>query len=120
MILHGVSNEVLSILKIVFNNLMQHGYKPKDINIALDTPIPKKGEMKTVDDYRPISVSTAFATVYEILLLDELKIESLISQNQFGYRNFTSCKHPYSVVNETINYYVSLDASKALVQLVVK
>ena len=50
MILHGVSNEVLSILKLVFNNMVQHGYTPKDFNIALVTPIPKKGEMKVVDD----------------------------------------------------------------------
>ena len=56
------------------------------------------------------------------LLLQNLTINHLISKNQFGYKNKTSSKYAYYLVNETIRYYnrsklplfvVSLDCQKA-------
>jgi hypothetical protein len=99
-----------------------HNYTPSNFNISLVTPIPKKGDLKEPSDFRPISVSTAYAMIYERLLLMSLTINHLISQNQFGYKNKTSSKHAYYLVNETIRYYnrsksplyiVSLDCQKA-------
>ena len=76
----------------------------------------------TPNNSRPISVSSVFTTIYEALLKSKIDFHSMLSNNQFGYKNFTSCKHAYYIVNETINYYergnssvhiASLDATKA-------
>ena len=106
--------------------MVKFGYTPENFNIALVTPIPKKGVMEKPSDYRPISVSTTFALLFESLILEKANFDDLLSSNQFGYRKRTSCKHAYFMVNEAINYYrsgksdlkiVSLDATKAFDKL---
>ena len=114
--------ELIKIFHHIFNYMYKTGYTPCNFNISLVTPIPKKGELYTPSDYRPISVSTTYAMIYERLLLQNLTINHLISSNQFGYKNKTSSKHAYYLVNEAIRYYnrskiplfcVSLDCQKA-------
>jgi len=56
-----------------------HNYTPSNFNISLVTPIPKKGDLKEPSDFRPISVSTAYAMIYERLLLMSLTINHLVN-----------------------------------------
>ena len=122
MIKYAICPELIRLLHHVFNYMYNYGYTPENFNVSLVTPIPKKGELKTPSDFRPISVSTAFAMIYERLLLLKLSINHLISNNQFVYKSKTSSKHAYYLVNEVIRYYnrsksslyaVSLDCQKA-------
>ncbi len=122
MIKNAMCPELIKIFHHIFNYMYKTGYTPCNFNISLVTPIPKKGELYTPSDYRPISVSTTYAMIYERLLLQNLTINHLISSNQFGYKNKTSSKHAYYLVNEAIRYYnrskiplfcVSLDCQKA-------
>jgi len=122
MIKYASCPELIRLFHHIFNYMYCHNYTPSNFNISLVTPIPKKGDLKEPSDFRPISVSTAYAMIYERLLLMSLTINHLISQNQFGYKNKTSSKHAYYLVNETIRYYnrsksplyiVSLDCQKA-------
>ena len=69
MIKHGMCDELIDLLAIIFNNMIKQGHTPENFNISLVTPIPKKGKAESVSDYRPISVSTAYAQIYEALLL---------------------------------------------------
>ena len=127
MLKHGNCNNLISILHQIFNQMFKNGYTPNDFNTSLVTPIPKKGELTEPKDYRPISVSTTFAIIYEKLILTKINFnKDLIGPNQFGYKPNTSCKHAYFIVNETINYYnkgksplfiASLDATKAFDKL---
>ena len=114
------------ILTATFNMMIKYGHTPSDFNTALLTPIPKKCELLGPSDYRPISVSTVFAIIFEKLILGKINFEEMISKNQFGYQKKTSCKHAYFVVNETLSYYnsggstvhlASLDATKAFDKL---
>lgn len=105
MIKYAMCETLVDILRCIFNNMVKYGHTPNDFNISLVTPIPKKGENKTPSDFRPISVSSSYAQIYESLLLEKSGIKKLIHVNQFGYKQHTSCKHAYFVVNETINYY---------------
>ena len=118
--------EIITILSFIFNQMFKYGYVPSNFNTALVTPIPKKGEQNSPKDFRPISVSTCYATIYEKLIMMKINNNKLISDNQFGYKNHTSCKHAYFLVNETISYYnkgrspmfiVSLDVQKAFDKL---
>lgn len=93
MLRHGLNEKICIILTHVYNVMIMFGYTPKDFNISLVTPIPKKGAMNKPSDYRPISVSTAFALLFESLILCKIDFDKLISSNQFGYKGNTSCKH---------------------------
>ena len=123
---YGACNNLILLLKIIFNTMIRTGHIPNDFNISLVTPIPKKDAPLSPSESRPISVSTSIALIYEALIKDKIDFISITSRNQFGYQNNTSCKHAYFVVNETINYYrhgksaihiASLDATKAFDKL---
>ena len=107
MLKYAQCDELFTILTHIFNQMYKHGYTPENFNISLVAPIPKKGECNSAADYRPISVSSAYAMIYERLILLKLahQFNHLISKNQFGYKNKTSSKHAYFIVNETIRYY---------------
>ena len=131
----GISNEffkfanftnLVSSLKGFFNGMVSIGVIPESFNTSLLIPIPKKGELNFPSDYRPISVSTSAATLFEILILDKIPWIKNSDNNQFGYKDKTSCKAAFFVANETSCYYkfggtnmhsVSLNAAKAFDKL---
>ena len=126
MVKFGLCPILKNILTTTFNMMISYGYTPDNFNTSLLTPIPKKDTLITPSDYRPISVSTVFAILFEKLILEKISFDDMISDNQFGYKSKTSCKNAYFVVNETINYYnsggttvhlASLDATKAFDKL---
>ena len=114
---------LFSILLCMFNDTVIHGLSLSEFNVSLITPIPKqKNASRDPSDYRPISVSSTFCTVYEKLLYAKTSHLFTFNNIQFGYKRVTSCKHASFVVKETINYYkrggspcyaASLDISKA-------
>ena len=102
------------------------GVIPDCFNTSLLILIPKNGELRSPSDYRPISVSTSTATLFEILLLDKIPWIKAPNDNQFGYKDKTFCKSAFFVANETNRYYkfggsymhsVSLDAAKTFDKL---
>ena len=129
----GVSNEMLivaqsvelvEILRVMFQAIFSSGHIPSHFNTAIVCPIPKgKIVPSAPGDFRPISISSSLATVFESLILGHAAgVLKKTHGNQFGYRTATSCKHAYFALNETIRYYqargtsvhvASLDAEKA-------
>lgn len=72
-----------SILANVYNDIIKYGLEVDNFNISVITPIPKSKKITdNPDDYRPISVSSVFCTLFEKIILI-----------QFGYKYITSCKH---------------------------
>ncbi len=93
-------------------------------------PIPKKSNLTSLGDYRPISISisisTSLTTLFETVLFEKLSWIDNVNPCQFGYRRNTSCKTEFFVANEAFQYYkfagsnmhaVSLDAAKAFDKL---
>ncbi|CAF0714681.1 unnamed protein product [Brachionus calyciflorus] len=126
MLRFDMNDNISCILEVVFNYMVKHCYTPEKFNISLVTKIPKKDEKKSCNDFRPISVSTTFASLFEGLILNKMDSSKLISNNQFGYKPKSLTKHAFLIVNETINYYknggseikfASLDATKAFDKL---
>ncbi len=127
MLKYGSCKDLVRIMTEIYNIMLKFGYTPIDFNTSLVTPIPKKdNNQSTPTDFRPISVSTTFAIVFEKLILGKIDFDKLICNNQFGYKKSTSCKQAYFVVNEAISYYnsggstmhlASLDATKAFDKL---
>ena len=107
--LKSCRNQILiNNLATIFNSIVKYGLKVRTLNISLITPIPKKDNITgNPEDYRPISVSTTFALLYEQLILAKINTAFQFSPNQFGYKRHTSCKHASFVINESKQYFVN-------------
>ena len=120
--IYGSCKNLVFLLTWFINASISYGYLPELFNVSIVTPIPKKGEMNEPKDFRPISVSTSIATIFETLLLSKIECCNQKHLNQFCYKKNLSSKHAYFLANEAINYYrqndsrlnlIFLDASKA-------
>ena len=90
MLKYGMCDDLIRALTDTYNTMLKYGYTPNDFNTSLVTPIPKKGNnLTTPSDFRPISVSTSFAIIFEKLILGKIDFDSLICNNQFGYKKKT-------------------------------
>ena len=102
------------LLAYIINQMFVVGYCPLDIKVSIVKPIYKNGDKMLDTNYRPISLITNFAKVYEMLLktrlcnfIEKFKIPS---DNQFG---FTEVKSTQDAIAElTKKIYHSLDKSK--------
>ncbi len=107
--LNGLSNEfyiygnsLVDVLHTIFNMMMKTSILPTGFNTSLIIPIPKSKEILAPADYRSISVSTPMCTILELLLKQRMLFPEDQHSNHFGYKNPTSCKSAYYVVNELL------------------
>ena len=109
-----------------FNKFMNDGTFPNILKTGKITPIFKKGDSQTFDNYRPISILPIFGKIFEklmyIRLYSFLLCKNVIYDKQFGFRKNHSTSHAinYSVDNilhelEEKNHVIGIfvDLSKA-------
>ena len=79
------------LIKLLFNQFLAEEKIPEDLKKAIVTPIFKIGENSLPENYRPISITSSLAKVFECLLreqtLEYLEKFGLLSNTQFGFRN---------------------------------
>ena len=115
-----IRSKVLFFFKFIFH----YGVIPQDFNISHIVSIVKDRckPANELSNLRPISISNAFSQIFERLL--SFKIPELYHthQNQFGYKNKTSCTHALFAFKEVIIkcldekkhiFAIKLDAVKA-------
>ena len=77
-------------LQIIFNDCIQEKIFPTILKDAHITPVFKKGDVSVLTNYRPISVTSTFAKVFERLLLNQLleylEKFALLNKKQFGFQ----------------------------------
>ena len=62
-------------------------------------PIPKKGKSESqYFPFRPITVFTTLCKLFELLLIDELRLKCYIPPQQFGYQDNLGCTHAITAV----------------------
>ena len=108
----------------IFRFIFHYGVIPAEMNITHIVPI-KKDKSKSINDIknlRPISISNTLAQIFERIMMMKIKSIYNTHDNQFGYKNKTSCSHALFVFKETIISFlenkqhcfaVFLDAIKA-------
>ncbi len=107
-----------------FRFIFKYCVIPDDFNIAHIVPIKKdkKKSINDIDNLRPISISNILAQIFERILLTKMNFITKTHENQFGYKNQTSCTHALFVFKETVIKYLDnnmlcfaafLDAIKA-------
>ena len=82
----------------IFNLSLNNCIVPAQLKIAKVIPIFKAGDKSSMDNYRPISLLSAFSKILEKLvasrLLTYLGNNNILSKWQFGFRASHSTIHP--------------------------
>lgn len=81
--------EIVEPLQHIINQSFKTGIVPSDFKISLVTPIYKNGSKTNIENYRPISIISIFARIFEKCLKQKLvgylEFYDVLSHNQFGF-----------------------------------
>ncbi|XP_045460890.1 uncharacterized protein LOC123671209 [Harmonia axyridis] len=112
-----IKDEISVPLAHILNEVLQSGCCPKEFKLSIVRPIYKKGTRESPSNYRPISLITSFAKVFEKIvgtrLNSYLEKYEIISHNQFGFREGKSATDAVSYLSDMV--YRILDANEAAV-----
>ena len=95
----------------ILNLSLLNGVVPLQFKIAKVIPIFKSGDKASMDNYRPISLLSAFSKILEKIVASRLLIflneNDILSKWQFGFRGEHSTSHPMvhfiNKVTESLN-----------------
>ena len=95
MMLIETSNEIAYPLLLLYKKSLNETSVPADWKSANVTPIFKKGTRSSVENYRPVSLTSLICKVFESIIRDTiveyLERNQLISTSQHGFRKGRSC-----------------------------
>ena len=93
MVLKNCASTLAKPLTIMFNISFVTGSIPNEWKLASVVPVHKKDEKGSVENYRPISLTSLIMKVFERCIRKELlnSCEHLIDPRQHGFTNAKSC-----------------------------
>ena len=98
-------------IKLLFNQFLAAGKFSKVFKKAVFTPIFKKRENFLPENYRPKSITSSIAKVFERFLREQiseyLEKFGLLSSTQFGCRNKVSTIDALVYCTKTIRYHIN-------------
>jgi len=120
---YGSCDELVVVLKQLFETMINTGIFPENFNISVITPLIK--DKNILDDpnvTRPISVSDAITNLFEKIMLKLIDAQKADKDEQFGFKSNSSCGHAITVLLDAALYnrrkslrlyVVAIDATKA-------
>ena len=83
------SSYLYHLLKICFTACFIHGYLPDKMMSVVLVPVikNKSGSITSIDNYRPIAVTSVISKVVERILLNRMHDYIETQPNQFGFKN---------------------------------
>lgn len=88
--LKSIAPHIVDPLNIIINQSLATGIFPDSLKVAKVIPLFKKDVREIVDNYRPVSLLTAFSKVFEkvayIQLSNYFKTNKLFYSSQYGFR----------------------------------
>jgi len=111
-------------LKLLFTMMLSHSFVPDAFGRGIVIPIVKDrcGDVSSVDNYRPITLSPVISKVFESLLLMKFSDYMGTDDLQFGFKKGLGCSNAIFALRQVVEYFnnrgsnvyiASLDASKA-------
>lgn len=108
----------------ICNDVFQSGKAPKQFTTALICPLPKKGDLSQLTNYRGISLMSVAAKVYNRVLLNRIRqpVDNILRENQAGFRVGRGCTEQVHVLRRLIEsandknlplYLIFVDFKKA-------
>jgi hypothetical protein len=107
-----IGRSILRPLLILFNNSLYTGKIPKQWKISYIVPVYKKGNRNLPKNYRPISLTSGFSRLFEIIIhqkiLSYLLTNSLLSPSQHGFLpERSACSQLLSCIHEWLWAFVN-------------
>ena len=94
----GISNKMLKYIKkeiskpltLKINKMLDSGIFPSGLKIEKILPIFKKGDVNSLNNYRPISLLPTISKIFERIIYDQLYAyfddNNILSEAQYGFR----------------------------------
>ena len=106
------SDAVAPFLVFIFNTSLKHGIFPDDLKTARISPIHKSGDKKIRGNYRPISILSIIAKLFEKLVCAQLNSflteNNILSSCQSGFRkNYSTAS---ALLANTDSWLLNMDA----------
>ncbi|KAG7308299.1 hypothetical protein JYU34_006995 [Plutella xylostella] len=112
------------VLAMFYSCCLVHSYLPDDMMRCVVVPVvkDKMGDLSVTNNYRPISLATVLAKVFDRLMERQLDNYLKLNERQFGFKEGCSTESAILVLKSTIKYYTDrrtpvygcfLDLSKA-------
>ena len=119
-LIYGRSRALCHHLSVLYSTILTYNYVPNVFSMGVIVPVLKKPTLNPSlpVNYRPITVSSVLAKLFEILILPE---NVPLCNNQFGFRAHYGVSHGLSLLNDLMcvsadhrsNMFIcSLDAEK--------
>mgnify|MGYP001950330936 CR=1 FL=1 len=106
-----ISNLISVPLANIINKSLETGNFPDSLKLARVTPIHKEDQKTDINNYRPISVLPPISKIFEKVVYNQLykyfELNSLLIENQFGFRARKSTTH--AILNLMQYLYKNLD-----------
>ena len=94
-LLAETAEELTVPVTLIFRKSLEEGHMPNDWRKASITPIFKKGNRSSPNNYRPVSLTSILCKVMETLvkkkILEHLQENDLICKEQHGFTPGRSC-----------------------------
>lgn len=99
---------VVVFLSVFMNACIKHSYFPRDLLKTVISPIVKNkaGNLSDSSNYRPISLATTCAKLYDKIILNLLSKHIKINDAQFGFQKNSSTDLAIFTLKQTVHYYV--------------
>ena len=105
----------LEILVFVINKSFDQGKFPNLLKISKVVPVFKQGDLRDLNNYRPIALSSCFSKIYEYCFLNRMESflnkYNILSDFQFGFRSKLSTKDAIHYFTEKIIDYIENNES---------
>lgn len=100
---------ICRLLSLLFNFCVSHSYLPTEMLKTIVVPIVKNktGDVSSKYNYRPISLATVIAKVFDGVLNAELEKFFQPHDNQFGFRSGLSTESAVLCLKHTVRYYTA-------------
>ena len=102
-LLHPIASLVAPLLTSLFCTYSFLDVIPSSWARALICPVPKKGDLSLISNYRPISLTEVCRKIYEMCILDRLKATVSLSREQGGFRTGRSTLDQIQALDSVIN-----------------
>lgn len=111
-----IAELIADTLAYAINQCIEMSIWPDMLKVAEVIPIYKAGKKNEMGNYRPISLISNIAKIFEkiihIRIIDFISQSKIMSKNQFGFRKNIGTKDALSLITKTI--YENLDQSKPI------
>ena len=113
-VIKHISPLIFDPLKYIFNLSLEKGIFPDQLKIAKVTPLFKKGDNASMDNYRPISVLPCFSKILERIIYNRFYTffiqNDILYEKQFRFQKQHSTEH--AIIHLVNDIFKSFDSNK--------